>query len=119
MFLPEDVEEIVSLYLQLEKNYLIYSSSNKVDTQTYEFVMVSRNGEHRCYAQVKTGNEPLDCKKYEHLISKGNKVYLFTVSQEYKNNNNKNIITLGKNDIIDFIYNNQKIMPERIQRWLK
>ena len=30
--LPEDVEEIVSLYLQLEKNYLIYTSTNKIDT---------------------------------------------------------------------------------------
>ena len=44
MFLPEDVEEVISLYLKFEKNYLIYSSSNKLDTQTYEFVIDSRDG---------------------------------------------------------------------------
>ena len=33
--LAEDVEEIISLYLQLEKNYLIYTSTNKIDTAKY------------------------------------------------------------------------------------
>ncbi|WP_291637426.1 hypothetical protein [Clostridium sp.] len=118
MFLPEDVEEIISLYLQFEKKYLIYSSSNKIDTQTYEFVMTSRDGGHLCYAQVKTGNVSLDGDDYVHLTKKGNKVYLFTVSQKYYNTDNVNIIPLEKNEIIDFIFKNKVIMPQRINMWL-
>jgi hypothetical protein len=118
MFLPEDVEEVISLYLQSEKNYLIYSSSNKLDTQTYEFVMVSRDGSHLCYAQVKTGNVSLDGNDYIHLTADGNKVYLFTVSQQYYNVDNANIMSLDKNEIIDFIYNKKTIMPQRIKMWL-
>lgn len=118
MLLPEDVEEIVSLYLQAEKNYLIYSSSNKLDTQTYEFVMVSRDGGHLCYAQVKTGNVSLDGNHYLHLTANGNKVYIFAVSQQYYNVDNVNVISLGKNEIIDFIYNNKGILPQRIRMWL-
>lgn len=118
MFLPEDVEEIISLYLQFEKNYLIYSSSNKLDTQTYEFVMVSRDGSHLCYTQVKTGNVSLDGNDYIHLTKSNNKVYLFNTSQQYYNVDNSNIIALDKNEIIDFVYNQRDIMPERIKMWL-
>ena len=92
MFLPEDVEEIISLYLQAAKNYLIYSSSNKLDTQTYEFVMTSRDGGHLCYTQVKTGNVSLDGDDYKHLTSNGNKVYLFAVSQKYYNVDNVQVV---------------------------
>lgn len=118
MFLPEDVEEVVGLYLQFEKNYLIYSSSNKIDTQTYEFVMVSRDGSHLCYSQVKTGNVSLDGNDYIHLTKGGNKVYLFNVNQIYLNVDNINIIALNKNEIIDFIYSNKNIMPKRIKMWI-
>ncbi len=118
MFLPEDVEEVISLYLQYEKNYLIYSSSNKLDTQTYEFVMVSRDASHLCYAQVKTGNVSLDGNEYIHLTANRNKIYLFAVSQQYTNVDNANIIPLEKNQIIEFIYNKKTIMPERIKMWL-
>lgn len=118
MFLPEDVEEVISLYLQFEKNYLVYSSSNKVDTQTYECVMISRDGKHLCYTQVKTGNVSLDGNDYIHLTKDGNKVYLFNVSQQYCHVDHSNIIPLKKNEIIDFIYDKKNIMPKRIKMWL-
>lgn len=118
MFLYEDMEEIVSLYLQVKKNYLVYTSSNKIDTQTYEFVMVSKDGKNLCYAQVKTGGIPLDGKNFEHLVKTNNEVYLFAVSQKYINIDNKNIIALTKDEIISFIYNNKFLMPERVKMWL-
>lgn len=118
MFLPEDVEEIISLYLQCEKDYLIYSSTNKVDTEKYEFVAVSRDGSHLCYPQVKTGHVQLDFNEYDCLAQKGNKVYLFAVSQNYIKNNNPDIVALTKDEIIDFVYKHKAIMLERIKMWL-
>lgn len=118
MLLPEDVEEIISFYLQCEKNYLIYSSTNKVDTEKYEFVAIARDGSHLCYPQVKTGNVSLDFNEYDCLTQNGNKVYLFAVSQNYIRNNNSEIIALTKDEIIDFVYNHKAIMPERIKMWL-
>jgi len=118
MFLPEDVEEIISLFLQSEKNYLIYTSTNKIDTEKYEFVMISRDGSHMCYPQVKTGNVALDFNDYNKLTEHGNMVYLFAVSQNYILNNNQNIIALSKSEIIDYLYKNKVIMPKRIRMWL-
>lgn len=118
LFLPEDMEEIIGLYLQFKKNYLLYSSSNKIDTETYEFVMISRNGDHLGYPQVKTGKVSLNGNDYIHLTKSGNKVYLFAVSNQYLNVDDPNIIPIRKSEVLDFIYNNKIIMPSRIKIWL-
>lgn len=115
---PEDVEEVVSLYLQLKKNYLVYTSTNKLDTQKYEFVAIARDGSHNCYPQVKTGNEVLDGNQYIELTEQGNKVYLFATSEKYLNINGTNIIAIYRKELLDFIYQNKKIMPFRIQQWM-
>ncbi len=116
--LPEDVEEIVSLYLQLEKNYLIYTSTNKIDTAKYEFVMISRDGKEKCYTQVKTGNIKLDPEDYINLTENNVKVYLFTL-EGYKRENINNVICLKKEEILDFIKNNKEILPSRIKYWME
>lgn len=113
---PEDVEEAVSLYLQLEKGYLIYSSTNKLDTQTYEFVAVARDGTHKAYPQVKTGGVSLDGSDYRELLMGGNKVFLFTVGGKYMNTAGMEII--DRQTLSDFIYMHKDIMPGRIRQWL-
>jgi hypothetical protein len=115
---PEDVEEIVSLYLQVEKNYLVYTSTNKLDTQKYEFVAVARDGSHYCYPQVKTGQVTLNGNDYKELVKNGNKVYLFATSNVYYNVDERNIISISKNELLDFLSRNKKIMPYRIQQWM-
>lgn len=115
----EDVEEIVCLYLQLNKNYLLYGSTNKISTEKYECVLVEKNNFSKCYPQVKTGNVSLNGNDYVHLTGNGNKVYLFAVSQNYiKVANNSDIIYLDKNDILKFMTQNKKLLPERIQYWM-
>ena len=113
---PEDVEEAVSLYLQLEKGYLIYSSTNKLSTQTYELVAVARDGSHRAYPQVKTGSVSLDGSDYKELLAGGNKVFLFTVGGGYMNTDGMEVI--DRQELIDFIYRHKDIMPGRIGQWL-
>lgn len=115
--LPEDVEEIVSLYLQLEKNYLIYSSTNKIDTAKYEFVMTSRDGKEKCYTQVKTSGEKLNPENYINLTTNNNKVFLFSLGG-YKDNNVNNVICLKKGEILNFVFKNKEILPNRIKYWI-
>lgn len=115
--LVEDLEEIVSLYLQLEKNYLIYTSTNKIDTAKYEFVMISRDGKEKCYTQVKTGNDKLVPENYINLTENSNKVYLFALNG-YEGEDINNVICLKKDEILKFLLNNKKILPNRIKYWM-
>lgn len=52
------------------------------------------------------------------IVSDDENVDSITVSQQYYNVDNANIILLDKNEIIDFIYNKKTIMPQRIKMWL-
>ena len=115
--LAEDLEEIVSLYLQLEKNYLIYTSTNKIDTAKYEFVMISRDGKEKCYTQVKTGNDKLVPENYINLTENSNKIYLFALNG-YEGEDINNVICLKKDEILKFLLNNKKILPNRIKYWM-
>ena len=103
---------------QIKKEYLVYTSTNKLNTQTYEFVAVARDGSYRCFPQVKTGGESLNGNKYKHLATNGNKVYLFAVSQNYNNINGENIIGLDKKELLAFVYSHVNLMPERIRLWI-
>ena len=122
---PKEMECIVALYLQKEKDYLLYSDTNRKSTPVYEYVLVKKDGDnHLAYVQVKTGKS-LDAtdNNYIKLTEKGkNKVYLFTVGgSHYGEDEGKknNIFFISKEEIIKFVNDNPLIMPEKIRCWLR
>ena len=113
MLHPEDLEELISLYLQVEKGYLLYSSTNKIDTQTYEFVMVKNDGSHRAYTQVKSGNsDTLDGNDYKELVNP-NIMYLY--SSKCINCDNQFTIRINEDELLRFVKNHESILPRRIK----
>lgn len=117
----EDVEEIVSLYLQLEKDYLLYSSTNQLDTIAYEFVLINKTGDHRAFAQVKTGRVPLLIENYHDFIKAmpNTTMYLFAVSEHYGDYHHDNICPIYKEELLEFMITNREILPERVKRYLR
>ena len=97
---------------------MVYTSTNKLDTQKYEFVAVARDGSHYCYPQVKTGSVSLDGNNYKDLAVNGNKVFLFATSEAYSNVDGVNIVALTRKEMMDFIMTNKAIMPQRIKQWM-
>lgn len=80
----EAIEEIVLLYLQIEKGYHIHSSTVKYNFTKYECQMVNNNG-NRAYPQVKSGSVPLNVDDYMDAIQTdpNSDVYLFSTSEAY------------------------------------
>lgn len=120
---PEDMEELISLYLQVEKNCLVYTSTNKLDTAMYEFVATTRDGKEKFYPQVKTGDVSLNCENYEDIIkAPENKVCLFALSERYENYDKKKhdgrIILMYKNEIEAFMHEHKQLLPKRISSWM-
>lgn len=111
---PEDIEELVILYLQFEKEYRIYSSTMKATFPVYECQMVNKDGYH-AYPQVKTGNEILKADDYMIAFEKdpGSEVFLFATSQRYVKNNDKRIKYLTTEEIENFARENINILPYR------
>lgn len=118
MLLPEDVEELVSLYLQVEEDYLLYSSSNKLYTAGVEYEMVKRDGSRHCYTQVKTGNVTLEPSEYANLAADGSEVYLYSTCQGDDERATAGVTVLTNGQLIDFMQANKKILPRRIKWWI-
>ena len=112
----EATEEIVCLYLQIEKGYVVYTSTCKKSTAKYECVMVNKDNGSKCYPQVKTGSISLNRDDYSSFASNNDKVYLFATSENYKGTANNNIICLSRAEILDFISRYRKIMPVEVTK---
>lgn len=115
----KDVEELVLLYLQIEKGYYIYSSTVKTSFPQYECQMVNAQGKH-AYPQVKTGNVALDANNYIDIFKYDSEadVYLFATSENYTSNDAKNVHFLYRNELEKFIKENKKLLPTVTQYWL-
>lgn len=113
--LAEELEELVGLYLQIKKNYGIYSSTCKNDTKQYEFVLFEKDTGKKAYLQVKEHNISLD--DYND-ITKNNLLYIFSNNDtEYESK--ANIIRITKIELQKFIEENKNILPYKILRWLR
>lgn len=109
----EAVEELVILYLQVEKGYYVYSTTVKFNYPEYECQLVNKNGNH-AYPQVKTGNESLNADDYLTALKTepDSMVYLFAVSQKYSGKYNEQVKMIYKNEIENFIKKHKKLLPQ-------
>ena len=107
---PDQLEELIILYLQIKKNYGIYSSTCKKSTKTQECVLFSRNDGSLAYVQIKKGPINIGDLNYKNIYIK-NKFYFFSNINQYgKYEKNKNIIIINKKEIEDFITKYKKIV---------
>ncbi|MBM6875916.1 hypothetical protein [Fusobacterium mortiferum] len=114
----EDIEEIVGLYLQMEKNLYVYTSTCKNDTSLIEFQLVDKNS-HLYGVQVKSGNETLNADDYFKL-SKKMTIFLFASSDDIFNiEKYPNIEKIDSKEITLFIEKNLKLLPEKIRFWFE
>lgn len=116
----EAIEELVLLYLQVEKEYYIHSSTVKNSFPTYECELVNKSG-IRAYPQVKSGGESLKADDYMEAINYNPKaeVYLFSTSESYTKNNCNQVHFLYKRDIDTFIKKNKELMFNLTNNWLE
>ena len=116
-FSAEDVEEIIGLYLQIEKSLYVYTSTNKKSTDKIEFELIDEKGQ--LYGvQVKTGHIQLNGKDYQKL-SERMKVFLFATSDKVDINENENIIHIKVKNVSKFIKEKKHLLPERIKTWIE
>lgn len=116
---PEAIEEIVLLYLQIEKHCYIFSTTVKYAFPTYECQMVTKEGK-RVYPQVKSGsvalnaNDYMDVFKYDPTAE----VYLFSTSEKYDKNDYDKIHYLYKKELEDFIKSHKNVLPALTYNWI-
>lgn len=114
---PDDVEDIVGIYLQIEKGLVFYPSTCKRDTPRYEYLLVNPRTNSRAYVQVKMGSAAICVGDYERLQGE---VFLFSTTETYIGTAGRtDVICLRRKEIEKFLFQHRELMPLRIQRWLE
>ncbi len=110
----DDCEDLVALYLQYKRNYMVVPSTCKKSTANYEYVLVHKETGKSAVAQVKKGNTSLYASDFNDVDAK---VYLFTTEGKYEGNFQDSIHILTKDEIEAFVYEHLPILPEKIRVW--
>jgi len=112
----EDLEDVVGLYLQLERGYvLIPSSRGRLDnTIKYEYELLNRNNE-KAFVQVKSGDIKIDPDEYKG--SEG-KYFLFSPAGYKYTIESDTLETLPKSTIEEFLEKYKDILPFNIRVWV-
>lgn len=118
---PEDVEDLLALWLYDTNGYVCIPSTNKIATPKYECVLLDPNDPNRkhIYIQVKKGNVDLNTDEYSDL---NGEVYLLTTEGTIQNPQKyANVKVVDPTTIYEFAINPDKshIIPENILYWVK
>jgi hypothetical protein len=111
-----ELEDVVGLYLQLERGYAVIPSSRqtKGDTLFYEYELLHRRDGTPAFVQVKSGNVKIDLSAYARF---GRKIYLFSPAGYY-GKKPQNAIPLDRDELEGFITKGVSTLPSSIQVWV-
>ena len=118
---PEDVEDLLSLWLYDTQKYVCIPSTNKIATPKYECVLIDPNDLNRkhIYIQVKKGNVDLNADDYADL---NGEVYLLTTEGHVSNADKyNNVFCVNPSEIYQFAINADKahMIPENVLYWVR
>ncbi len=110
----DDCEDILGLYLQKEKGYLLVPSSCKSYTMNYEYELRHKDTGDKAIVQVKNGWVDLHTDDFSNINST---VFLFTTKGQYLGDRKDNIQFIDPIEMENFVFNNLDIMPDKIRNW--
>ena len=140
---PNDCEDLLYFYLYHKFKYIVIPSTNKINTQNYEFIMLnSNNRDEKIYIQVKNGEVNIEINNYKNFRGE---IYLLTTRGNVLKNGKiltKNNIDMNNGKILNldssfkgniFIINSEKLyefakeayknesvlMPHSILQWFE
>jgi hypothetical protein len=112
---PDDLEDIVALYLQ-EQGWRLFPSTAKASMASYEFVLVHRQTGQRAGVQVKSGSVPsLDQRVasdfHEFFVFLANPAAVLTGDVD-------RIKKIEREELVSFAKREWRLLPERLKkRW--
>jgi hypothetical protein len=121
MMSPDDLEDIVSFYLQ-SKEWKLTKSTCFRSKPFFEFSMLNKKNE-ACYVQVKSGNNPekLPPTKYKNHVTDNSFIYLFSTNKDaYCGENVERVIPILHKELIEWLLCNvwALTLPLKTRLWI-
>jgi hypothetical protein len=111
----EEIEDLIFVYLQ-SQGWFVVPNSRKVDTMSFEFLLIHKDSKKKCWIQVKSGNTPLSCSGYTKL---GFGVFLFQSKGIYHGDRDPNVEIIDKEELERFLRESSEYLPAVFSKKLK
>ena len=112
----EDLEDVAAVYVQVVKRTIMLPSTCKTDTKGVECFFTAVEDGQRIGLQVKAGESQICQDDYADF---NGTVYVFQANERYTGHPNSHCARLSHDDLQNFIFENRRLMPGRIQRWME
>lgn len=112
---PEECEDIVGIYLQMQ-GYLLLPGSCNTDSRNFAFLLKHQNSGRHAAVRVQYGYETLETSQYKNFEGD---VFLFQVNDQYLGDCPANVKCLAAEEIQAFCLQHADALPASLQRWLK
>lgn len=111
---PYDVEDLVYVWLQVERGYIALPRARMRDTPAYEWTMIHRESRRRSIVQIKTGQSRVDLRALaDARIDRQTDTYAFAACGEYDGDPSLVTEVIGSRALLDFAASNPDLLAER------
>ena len=112
-----DLEDLILVYLQHSRGYLVTPQRGPSNTIAYEYVLRHPTDGHEAVAQVKAGGP---VRRDAQALPTGTvaRAFVFSPGGHYEGVAAKGVEELDRDDILDFMRNQRWALPKLIEYWV-
>lgn len=116
---PYDVEDLVYVYLQVARNYLVIPASRRTDTAAYEYALINRETKRLAVVQVKTGTPSVDLDQLASTAGDDRDAFAYSTTGNYEGRGGDRVHRLTDQQLLRFARSHPDLLPPRVRRWLE
>jgi hypothetical protein len=117
---PYDVEDLVYVWLQVARGYVVLPCARQRDTPAYEWTMIDRVTRRRAIAQIKTGAEPVVLASLASAVAgDATDTFAFATGGCYVGDPALVTAIIESDDLLAFVREHPDLLPERVKAWFE
>jgi hypothetical protein len=117
---PYDVEDLVYVWLQVERGFVALPRARQRDTPAYEWSMLHRHTRRRGIAQIKTGSTPVDLTELGAAVTdETTDTYAYATSGAYVGDTAAVTHVIQDADLLEFVAQHPDLLPARVRTWFE
>ncbi|HYI00312.1 hypothetical protein [Hyalangium sp.] len=114
---PFDVEDLVFVYLQVKRDFLVLPGSRRTDSAAYEYVLIHRTTHEQAVVQIKTGSSTVDLDRLAKAAGSHHQAFAFSTTGRYAGPASR-VELLSSESLLAFMKASPEFLPPRVKGWL-
>lgn len=113
-----EVEDLVAMYLQRRRGYLVSPQARRKDTPAYEYALRHPDG-HVAVAQVKVGHSSVPQDQASLPVDAADRVFVFQTQGNYSGEAAPNVERIDRDDLFAWMRDEPQCLPLPVEHWVR